>query len=296
MKITIENYESYALDFLQGQLGHQDEIEFQQFLDDHPTIKKEIAGIDQVVLSPDLEMRYPDKESLYRRNRGGIIPLWNVNRLVAAAVAFLLVSASVLFYWNTSYTPHISLTDNQSTKVQDPTEQTELPATKTPMPAEQSETNVMAHEGNVPDLEENIIQSSPALTFGQAKQNNRTITSKDIVIEIDSPEPIVTNTFLIHEAQKPETDQVEIKPEETFRKVGNEPVEVVAFLPGSMSSVITTQPLSLESLNTATIKESTNTFEIHIPGQFLSETWTDVSLANFKNNLLPEFLNIRNNQ
>lgn len=37
-------------------------------------------------------------------------------------------------------------------------------------------------------------------------------------------------------------------------------------------------------------KETIQTFKIHIPGKFLSETWGDVSMAQFKKKLLPEFI------
>src|SRR5690606_571085 len=300
MKITIENYERYALDFLEGHLGQKEEEEFQKFLDENPDIMEELQGIDEVVLIPDMEIHYPHKANLYRNKRLGIIPLWKTSRLIAAAVTLLLITATVLFIRNTTTTPAENLTDNQPPKVETPTEQNKLPAIKTPMPAEQPVASVMARKGNASDEKENIVQSSPALNFGSrdesastrpVQEKNPTTIHEDIASE---PVPTLERQD-VHalETNKP-LEGLHVM-EEIKSIPQNDRATVLALLPVKSAKVDTERSIHLANLASFSENESSSTFEIRIPGQFLSETWTDVSLSTIKDQILPEFLKNRQN-
>jgi len=52
LKINIENYESFAIDFLEGNLTGEDLIEFQLFLAQNPDIKSEFENFEQIELEP----------------------------------------------------------------------------------------------------------------------------------------------------------------------------------------------------------------------------------------------------
>lgn len=302
MKITIENYEAHALDFLEGSLGHQEEREFRKFLEQHPEIKEELVGVDQIVVIPDLDMQYPQKKSLYRKQRGGIIPLWNSSWMIAAAIALLIGSVTILFFKNTSEPTGYTITDNQPSTTETPTDIKELPATK-PMPVEQPETDVMAQQGIVPGQEDHSDDSSPALTFGQTTEDIQSATheqtgetkGKNIDQKTDLAEQMVLQPIQSHEPQELETDPVDVALTERAPIPRPEPIETVAFLPVAQSSVNAPSSMALPAINWETSEESTQ-FEIHIPGRFLSETWTDVSLNDIKSKILPEFLSTRNNK
>ena len=303
MKITVENYEAYALDFLEGSLGRQEEQEFQKFLDQHPEIKEELVGIDQIVLIPDLEMQYPHKKSLYRKQRGGVIPLWNSSWMIAAAVALLIGSITILFVNQNSAPTGYTITDNPSSIPEPPTDTKELPATK-PMPAEQPETDVMAQQGNVPGEKVPTDNSSPALTFGQKAEPFQAVTNKrDTEIDPqtsdnnkDLAEQTIPQTIPTPEPQKLEIDPIDVVLDDRATKNGTQPIEAVALLPASPSSVSAPAARAIPTINWDSSSEESTQFEIHIPGKFLSETWTDVSLTEIKSKILPEFLYTRNNK
>ncbi len=65
MMITINNYEEYIIDYLDGMLSKADQKQFEQFLDQHPHIKKEMEGINDMVLEPE-DISFLDKSSLLK--------------------------------------------------------------------------------------------------------------------------------------------------------------------------------------------------------------------------------------
>ncbi len=287
MKITIDNYEAYVLDFLEGNLDAKEEVEFRRFLEEYPEVKEELAGIDQIIVVPDLTLTYPHKESLYHKEHNRIIPLWRSRWMIAAAIALLLGVTTVLFIKNSSAPSNITLTNNQPHT----TNENELPAISS-MPAEQPETNVMAQKGNVPGQEAQTDADSPALIFEEttksAPESVRESPHNDLAQE--EVAPIVPN----------ETLRVEIEPDDPIGEqlqpsAAIQPVEVVALLPSSPVHINAPQSTPIPSVEWNTREELVQ-FEIRIPGEFLSETWTDVSLNNIKSKLLPEFLSSRNNK
>ncbi|MCW3807026.1 anti-sigma factor family protein [Plebeiibacterium marinum] len=65
MKITIDNYEEWMVDFLDGTLSEEDQKQFEQFLDENPHVKDEMDGLDELVLTPEPAF-YDDKSSLIK--------------------------------------------------------------------------------------------------------------------------------------------------------------------------------------------------------------------------------------
>ena len=292
MKITIENYEAYALDFLEGSLGQREEKAFRKFLDEHPEIKEEMEGLSEIVLIP-ANIEYPNKDALYRRKGGKIIPFRLVSRVAAAAAVILLATAGLYMLWNTTDHPDgITITDSQPSSTLNETETFNLPATKTPVPEEHPETNVMAHKGNVSGQTDHTDDRSPALTFGSEqpeKTNSIAQEAEHSATDNIQTSPVRTPELLAAETSEIETNPVEL-PEPFHVTSRSVTEETVALLPSKNNMVISPHSLQVKARSSLSEK-SNNTFEIHIPGQFLSETWGDLSLANFKNKLLPEFLN-----
>ena len=288
MKITIENYEAYALDYLEGSLEPREEQEFQNFLEEHPEIMEELAGLDQVVLIPDKDLYYPHKKSLYQEQKGGIIPLWRSSWMIAASVAIFLAVGTFLFLRN-STGPEPYLSDYHKEK---------LPAIEA-MPEDLPETNVMAQKGNVPVQVDDTEDGSPALTFEPS-------SPKEMVHQPLRQAPIAVNTpdksdhTPISTSLPDPLDNTDAAADEGagIQKIPAaraETGEALALLPVMINTIQT--PAS--SLNLPTIqkksREESAQFEIRIPGNFLSETWTDVSFTSIKSKLLPEFLSTRNN-
>jgi hypothetical protein len=65
MKITIDNYESWFLDYMQEKLSSEEIKELLLFLSQHPDLEEELADF-MPVLKPDNQLIFPGKEMLKR--------------------------------------------------------------------------------------------------------------------------------------------------------------------------------------------------------------------------------------
>lgn len=308
MKITLKNYEAHVLDYLDGELTAQEEAAFVQFLDNHPEVRSEIAGVNELVVMPDPEMNYPDKSRLYRKGNNRVVFLWGVPRFVAAAIALLLISTAAFFIWKSGKQPldfvnQEHVTNNSVSKIDQPTT---LPATRIPVPEndrssalsgesvheEQSETKVMAQKGNVPDSRDNI-PASPALNSGKKNDELQPLVAQSVNITIDEKPSLINIPNLSErntEARKPgiEINNTDIpNPKDLI---------AVSFLPVRSTMKVDSD----RSLHRVDYKGSgfmkptdsldSESYKIHIPGEFLSDTWADVSVAKFKKKLIPQFI------
>ncbi len=70
MMITIDNYEEWMVDYLDGTLSEANQKDFEQFLDHHPEIRKELDGINDMVLEPE-NISFVDKSSLLKTEASG---------------------------------------------------------------------------------------------------------------------------------------------------------------------------------------------------------------------------------
>lgn len=92
-RIHILNYESYALDYLEGELPPEEQQAFEAFLEQHPEVAAELEGLDEVQLMPPA-ITYPDTSALYRRR--------TVSRSWAIAAGWaLLVTLSGMWWLHT---------------------------------------------------------------------------------------------------------------------------------------------------------------------------------------------------
>lgn len=112
-RIHILNYESYALDYLEGQLTPEDQQAFEAFLQQHPEVAADLEGLDEFQLVPPV-LAYPHKRNLYRRQRLGWA--WGV----AAGWALIISFSALCWLLPTPKTgsPAVALTaDVQSASV-----------------------------------------------------------------------------------------------------------------------------------------------------------------------------------
>ncbi len=63
--ISLDNYEIWMLDYLDGNLSDSDEKLLLQFLDEHPHLKKELEGLDETILQPQDEV-FDFKANLFK--------------------------------------------------------------------------------------------------------------------------------------------------------------------------------------------------------------------------------------
>ena len=65
--VNAENFETFAVDYIEGNLSGETLIQFEHFLAANPELKKEIALFNQTKLQPEAEIVFEDKSSLKRK-------------------------------------------------------------------------------------------------------------------------------------------------------------------------------------------------------------------------------------
>jgi hypothetical protein len=97
MKYTKENYQEFALDYMEDLMSEDDRNSFRNFLDQNPQIKEEIEDISIVTL-PHFEPKFPHKKDLIKPipTQNKILPIY-LRRIAAAILLLLIVS---LFWLN----------------------------------------------------------------------------------------------------------------------------------------------------------------------------------------------------
>jgi hypothetical protein len=90
MEINHENYESWLLDYIEGNLSPGQIMAVHRFLDQHPDLKAELESWKEAVLVPDPGVVFPDKDKLYRRRRIAWLAWMQPLGAAAALIAFFL--------------------------------------------------------------------------------------------------------------------------------------------------------------------------------------------------------------
>ncbi len=104
MKITTENYEQWALDYLEGTLPSEQRAAFEHFLKDHAREAAEIRSLQDFmpVVQAD-PIVFPDKAAL--RRGAEVSPLRRFVSLVSGAAAAALIAGSVMWLDRSSSAP-----------------------------------------------------------------------------------------------------------------------------------------------------------------------------------------------
>lgn len=88
MKINLENYEAWMVDYIEGNLSADQQKELQAFLVFHPELQKELDAFSMTKLPVDTAVFFPNKEALKQPIGGGkVISFGNWMRYAAAAAA-----------------------------------------------------------------------------------------------------------------------------------------------------------------------------------------------------------------
>lgn len=92
MKITLQNYEEWMIDYIEGNLSPEQQKELQEFLVFHPELQKELEAFGMTKLEPDMTVVFADKASLKREEKAGrVITMYSWIRYTAAVAAVLTV-------------------------------------------------------------------------------------------------------------------------------------------------------------------------------------------------------------
>lgn len=88
MKINLENYEAWMVDYIEGNLTIDQQKELNEFLVFHPELQKELEAFNMTKLTADNSVFFPNKEALKQPIGGGkVIAMHGWMRYAAAAAA-----------------------------------------------------------------------------------------------------------------------------------------------------------------------------------------------------------------
>jgi hypothetical protein len=98
MMINKENYEAYLIDYLHGELNAQQQKEVGLFLSENPDVAEELQWLQQTIVTPEVEVVFEHKESLYKKEEVKVGMFIQSKRIfaVAAAVIGLLLAIYIL--------------------------------------------------------------------------------------------------------------------------------------------------------------------------------------------------------
>ncbi|MDH3651994.1 MAG: hypothetical protein OEQ53_20070, partial [Saprospiraceae bacterium] len=110
MNYNIDNYEQFALDYLEGAMGDQESEEFEAFLLAHPDIYNELSQLRMVYAKPDLSVKYSRKDQLLKKSQAA---QFSFNRIYTIAAAILLLIFSLVFLLPSDLPPSPEIVYNE---------------------------------------------------------------------------------------------------------------------------------------------------------------------------------------
>lgn len=96
-EIHLQNYESYLLSYIDGELNPEEELAFEQFMARHPKVRQELVMWQGTKQHADPSIRFEDKSLLYRHTKTRTVRMrpaywWAAAAMVAGVLAFFQLS------------------------------------------------------------------------------------------------------------------------------------------------------------------------------------------------------------
>ncbi|HNF72378.1 MAG TPA: hypothetical protein PLP34_08190 [Chitinophagaceae bacterium] len=131
MNIHHNNYESFLIDYLHGELAPHLVSEMETFIQLHPEIQEEVEAWKATLLEPETDISFPDKSSLYKNEKTGLVllPLRKILSYAAMLTGFI---AFIYILKPSSPEPGSTVKTVQRTN---PPDSTPAMTSKTPEPA-----------------------------------------------------------------------------------------------------------------------------------------------------------------
>lgn len=98
MKININNYEEWMIDYIEGNLSDAQVKEMQEFLTFHPELKAELDLFNETKLQPDTTVVFENKESLKKAVGGRVVTMYSWVKYAASVAAVVMVFAGVRWF------------------------------------------------------------------------------------------------------------------------------------------------------------------------------------------------------
>lgn len=237
--LTLENYETYLLSYIDGELNAAEEQTLQAFLQQHPQLQATLQLFQRTRLKPDPALHMPQKAALYRSSgsRVTIRPAWWWG--AAAAVVAGSLFWILPLQRDTNQTAPIAVTgtkepavNNDAHQLQKAQPATERPVTKAPLnemqvqetpalaanrPATQGKTGVKAARPaneSVPGSE----VAGKAAASATGNNNNNSAINTPVLAQL--PQPRATSEEVVQQHME-KTIQAAIPPVQEVAVVAN---------------------------------------------------------------------------
>ena len=94
-----DNYETYIIASLEGDLGEEEKKQFEAFCEINPAVSREIEYFERTFLKPAANIAFPYKPGL---KRGLMIRMMPFGRIAAAAAVIIFLAVSAVYFFNRS--------------------------------------------------------------------------------------------------------------------------------------------------------------------------------------------------
>lgn len=94
-----DNYETYIIASLEGDLGKEEQKQFEAFCEINPAVSREIEYFERTFLKPVANIVFSDKSGL---KHGLLIRMMPVGRMAAAAAVIVFLAVSAVYFFNRS--------------------------------------------------------------------------------------------------------------------------------------------------------------------------------------------------
>ncbi|MFI5170993.1 MAG: hypothetical protein ACHQFW_01305 [Chitinophagales bacterium] len=105
MKINLNNYEEWMIDYIEGNLSEVQKKELMEFLEFHPELKNDLELFGQTRITPDKNIVFGDKEILKRTVETKVVGMRNWVKYSAAIAAALLLFVGINYFNGSSDKP-----------------------------------------------------------------------------------------------------------------------------------------------------------------------------------------------
>jgi anti-sigma factor RsiW len=238
--LTPENYETYLLSYIDGELSATEEQTLHAFLQQHPELQATLPLFERTRLEADPQLRMPGKAALYRNRARRIQPAWWWGA-AAAVVAGCLVWLLPLQRETVNTAPVVASrnTEPAAGKAQQLQKAPAKPVTKAPLNELQVEktpalaANISANEQpevkNTRPVKDRAVQPEAATAAKKAKTNtgvNNNSNNSNAVVLAQLPQPRATSEEVVQQMEK--TVQAATPPVQEVVSANTEPSPVMA--------------------------------------------------------------------
>lgn len=213
--LTTDNYETYFLSYIDGELTAAEEQTLQQFLQQHPELQASLQLLQRTRLQADLALRMPGKASLYRKTttKVRISPIWWGAAAAVVAGAFLLwilplqqgaqnavmVAASQQQQTATPAAPGQNLQKAAPSVQSLPVTQQPAPALANNTPAAVPEKHALIAKNNTP-IKRTVTQKAAVSPSAAASANTNTVIGNNAQPALAQlPQPRATSEEVVQQ-------------------------------------------------------------------------------------------------